>query len=83
MSLGCAISMLLWYAGSADQTVKLWSLSGQATPDEEGEAPIPSASPELQLLKSFRTRVMPVFSLHWTPRNLLLAAGAMAPTKLR
>ncbi|KAK9816395.1 hypothetical protein WJX74_004879 [Apatococcus lobatus] len=69
-------------SGSADQTVKLWSLSGQATSGEEGEAANLPVS-NMQMLKSYRTRVMPIFKLQWTPRNLLLAAGAMAPTELR
>ncbi|KAK9861590.1 hypothetical protein WJX84_005823 [Apatococcus fuscideae] len=64
-------------SGSADETVKLWSLSGQAAAGEDMEAALPAAAPELQRVKSFKTRAMPVFSLHWTPRNVLLASGPM------
>ena len=66
------------HAGSADQTVKLWALSGQPSAGEEAAA-VTANVPAMQIVKSFRTRTMPIFDLCWTHRNLLLASGAMAP----
>jgi transcription initiation factor TFIID subunit 5 len=79
-------------SGSADQTVRIWDAyrARNLTPAPP-EAAAPAAdevdaegkrkrreisSPEL--LQTFSTKQTPVFHTHFTPRNLLLAAGAFS-----
>jgi transcription initiation factor TFIID subunit 5 len=69
-------------SGSADETVKLWDVSGSGQPQvtEEGEQQSMNGKAETssELLRSFPTKQTPVFKVAFTRRNLLLAAGPFA-----
>ncbi len=54
-------------AGSADQTVRLWSSKLPETLAAEGTP----------LLKTLKTKATPVFHVHFMRTNLLMAAGAL------
>lgn len=72
-------------SGSMDNTVRLWDAM-KAFDDLEtddftaatGHVHIPENSQEL-LLGTYPTKSSPVIHLHFTRRNLLLAAGAYNP----
>ncbi|XP_075468634.1 transcription initiation factor TFIID subunit 5 isoform X2 [Ascaphus truei] len=72
-------------SGSMDDTVRLWD-SVKAFEDLEtddftaatGHVNLPETSPEL-ILGTYMTKSTPVIHLHFTRRNLLLAAGAYSP----
>eukprot|EP00063_Salmo_salar_P011432 XP_013986267.1 PREDICTED: transcription initiation factor TFIID subunit 5-like [Salmo salar] len=72
-------------SGSMDNTVKLWDTL-KAFDDVElddftaatGHIHLPENSQEL-LLGTYMTKSTPVIHLHFTRRNLLLAAGAYNP----
>ena len=53
------------FAGGADNSLRLWdsAVSGDKT--------------EMPLLSTFMTKATPVYSTRFTPRNLLMGAGAL------
>ena len=63
----CVISVSLQNAGSADQTVRLWSARSPENLAAEGTP----------LLKTFKTKATPVFHVHFMRTNVLMAAGAL------
>ena len=65
------IETMLGAAGSADHTVRLWGSKLEDGQESSKEAP------NVSLLKTFTTKATPVFHVSFTPRNLLLASGAM------
>lgn len=64
-------------SGSADCTVKLWDVtsSTRAPRVDENKA---LAATKLRLLKTLTTKSTPVYSLQFSRRNLLFAAGAIS-----
>ncbi|PKA64200.1 Dynein assembly factor with WDR repeat domains 1 [Apostasia shenzhenica] len=64
-------------SGSADCTVKLWDVtsSNKAAKMDENKG---SSSNRLRLLKALPTKSTPVYSLQFSRRNLLFAAGALS-----
>ncbi|XP_073001690.1 transcription initiation factor TFIID subunit 5 isoform X2 [Typha latifolia] len=64
-------------SGSADCTVKLWDVtsSTKALKMEDNKA---SCTNRLRLLKALPTKATPVYSLRFSRRNLLFAAGALS-----
>lgn len=76
---------IIYFPGSMDNTVKLWDTL-KAFDDVElddftaatGHIHLPENSQEL-LLGTYMTKSTPVIHLHFTRRNLLLAAGAYNP----
>uniref|UniRef100_A0A2D4K822 Uncharacterized protein n=1 Tax=Micrurus paraensis TaxID=1970185 RepID=A0A2D4K822_9SAUR len=72
----------IFFQGSMDNTVKLWD-AVKAFEDLEtddfttatGHINLPESSQDL-LLGTYMTKSTPVIHLHFTRRNLLLAAGA-------
>ncbi|KAL2613132.1 hypothetical protein R1flu_024824 [Riccia fluitans] len=64
-------------SGAADSTVRLWDVNASAkfsrSEDKAG------AVKRLRLLKTLPTKSTPVYSLRFSRRNLLLAAGAFSP----
>ncbi|KAK8916869.1 hypothetical protein KSP39_PZI022521 [Platanthera zijinensis] len=64
-------------SGSADRTVKLWDVtsSNKTTKMDENKG---SSGNRLRLLKAFPTKSTPVYSLQFSRRNLLFAAGALS-----
>ncbi|XP_052812149.1 transcription initiation factor TFIID subunit 5-like isoform X1 [Mya arenaria] len=69
-------------SGGLDNTVKLWDVTKVIKEtDKDMDASIPSSlsvneSPNL-LIGSFATKATPVLNIHFTRKNLLLAAGPM------
>lgn len=58
-------------SGSADATVRLWDVQ-----KAQAASPMPEESPENpNLLKTLPTKSTPIFSVQFTPRNVLLVAG--------
>ena len=57
----------LQFAGSADQTVRLWSPRSPESLAAEGTP----------LLKTFKTKATPVFHVQFMRTNVLMAAGAL------
>ena len=55
------------HAGSADQTVRLWS----------SRLPESLAAEGTPFLKTFKTKATPVFHVHFMRTNVLMAAGAL------
>ncbi|XP_020588469.1 transcription initiation factor TFIID subunit 5 isoform X2 [Phalaenopsis equestris] len=64
-------------SGSADSTVKLWDVtsSNKAAKLDDIKG---STSSRLRLLKVFATRSTPVYTLQFSRRNMLFAAGAFS-----
>lgn len=81
------VTMISFYfsLGSMDNTVRLWD-AVKAFEDLEtddfttatGHITLPENSQEL-LLGTYMTKSTPVVHLHFTRRNLVLAAGAYSP----
>jgi len=61
-------------SGSADNTICLWDWAGKANIEQEENS---ETSPEL--IKVLPTKQTPIYSLKFTPRNLLLASGPFEP----
>ena len=62
-------------AGSADNTVRLWTQSSDTADAARPEAP----GSTYNLAKTLPTKATPVFNVMFTRRNLLLAAGSLVP----
>lgn len=64
-------------SGSADGTVKLWDVtsSNKTTKMDENKG---SSGNRLRLLKALPTKSTPVYTLQFSRRNLLFAAGALS-----
>ncbi|KAG0474273.1 hypothetical protein HPP92_013959 [Vanilla planifolia] len=64
-------------SGSADCTVKLWDVtsSNKASKMDENKG---SSGSKLRLLKALPTKSTPVYTLRFSRRNLLFAAGALS-----
>ncbi|XP_028548448.1 transcription initiation factor TFIID subunit 5 isoform X2 [Dendrobium catenatum] len=64
-------------SGSADGTVKLWDVtsSNKTTKMDDNKG---SSGNRLRLLKAFPTKSTPVYTLQFSRRNLLFAAGAFS-----
>ena len=60
------------HTGSADHTVRVWG----AKTEEGSEQSVKEISP-MSLLKILPTKATPVFHVSFTPKNLLLASGAL------
>ncbi|MCO5608195.1 hypothetical protein L7F22_062401 [Adiantum nelumboides] len=75
LDFSCEGSLLA--SGSADNSVRVWDVNGSLkTPWIEEK----SAVRRLRLLKTLPTRATPVYTLRFSKRNLLFAAGAFNPT---
>ncbi|KAI5058413.1 hypothetical protein GOP47_0026583 [Adiantum capillus-veneris] len=75
LQFSCEGSLLA--SGSADNSVRVWDVNGSLkTPRIEEK----SATRRLRLLKTLPTRATPVYTLKFSKRNLLFAAGAFNPT---
>ncbi|KAG5034168.1 hypothetical protein JHK87_009078 [Glycine soja] len=64
-------------SGSADYTVKLWDVNA-STKVSRAEEKSGSANSRLRSLKTLSTKSTPVYSLRFSRRNLLFAAGALS-----
>ncbi|XP_074583367.1 transcription initiation factor TFIID subunit 5-like isoform X1 [Curcuma longa] len=73
-SLAFSCEGTLLASGSADSTVKLWDVTASTkAPRTENKS---SCSSRLRLLKALPTKSTPVYTLQFSRRNLLFAAGA-------
>ncbi|GMI92451.1 TBP-associated factor 5 [Hibiscus trionum] len=74
LAFSCEGSLLA--SGSADCTVKLWDVTTSSkVPRNEEKSGNPN---RLRLLKTLATKSTPVYSLQFSRRNLLFAAGALS-----
>ncbi|KAE8731668.1 Transcription initiation factor TFIID subunit 5 [Hibiscus syriacus] len=74
LAFSCEGSLLA--SGSADCTVKLWDVTTSAkVPRNEEKS---GNTNRLRLLKTLATKSTPVYSLQFSRRNLLFAAGALS-----
>ncbi|KAL3566072.1 hypothetical protein D5086_031487 [Populus alba] len=78
LAFSCEGSLLA--SGSADCTVKLWDVttSTKAPRTEESKS---GNTNRLRLLKTLPTKSTPVYTLRFSRRNLLFAAGALAKSQ--
>ncbi|EIE22407.1 putative TAF5 [Coccomyxa subellipsoidea C-169] len=70
-------SSALLASGGADNTLRLWSVSGSPA-GQDGQ---PSSASGLKQLQSYPTKATPVFAVKFTRRNLLLGSGALTLRK--
>lgn len=76
LAFSCEGSLLA--SGSADNTVRIWDVSASSKMPRGGEEK--NVSRRLRLLKALPTKSTPVYTLRFSKRNLLFAAGAFNPT---
>ncbi|KAH7289839.1 hypothetical protein KP509_30G020600 [Ceratopteris richardii] len=76
LDFSCEGSLLA--SGSADNSVRIWDVIGSLKPPRIEEK---NAIRRLRLLKTLPTKATPVYSLRFSKRNLLFAAGAFNPAK--
>ncbi|GAB2252071.1 hypothetical protein Droror1_Dr00004918 [Drosera rotundifolia] len=69
---------LLLASGSADCTVKLWDVAASTKVLKTEENKIGNTTNRLRSLKALHTKSTPVYSLRFSRRNLLFAAGALS-----
>ncbi|TYK20000.1 transcription initiation factor TFIID subunit 5 [Cucumis melo var. makuwa] len=75
LAFSCEGSLLA--SGSADCTVKLWDVTSSTKPPRTDENKTGTAN-RLRSLKTLPTKSTPVYSLRFSRRNLLFAAGALS-----
>ncbi|XP_022936938.1 transcription initiation factor TFIID subunit 5 isoform X3 [Cucurbita maxima] len=75
LAFSCEGSLLA--SGSADCTVKLWDVTSSTKPPRTDENKSGTAN-RLRSLKTLPTKSTPVYSLRFSRRNLLFAAGALS-----
>ncbi|EAZ01891.1 hypothetical protein OsI_23914 [Oryza sativa Indica Group] len=61
-------------SGSADCTVKLWDVASSTKVLKTDD----TSTNRLRMLKTLRTKSTPVYTLRFSRRNLLFAAGALS-----
>lgn len=76
-SLAFSGEAALLASGSADNTVRLWDVSASTKATKTEEKGGTGVGRRLRLVKTLPTKATPVYSLQFTRRNLLLAAGAI------
>lgn len=91
-SLSFSAESSLLVSGGADWTVRCWDVRGagsQVKPHENGVdepqtlRPAEESNETTDLLATFPTKRTPVINVHFTPRNLCLAAGYYLPLEPR
>nr|XP_043629689.1 transcription initiation factor TFIID subunit 5 [Erigeron canadensis]XP_043629690.1 transcription initiation factor TFIID subunit 5 [Erigeron canadensis] len=75
LAFSCEGSLLA--SGSADSTVKLWDVNASAKQPKTEESKSGNTN-RLRSLKTLPTKSTPVYSLRFSRRNLLFAAGALS-----
>uniref|UniRef100_A0A0E0LE17 TFIID subunit TAF5 NTD2 domain-containing protein n=1 Tax=Oryza punctata TaxID=4537 RepID=A0A0E0LE17_ORYPU len=73
-SLAYSCEGALLASGSADCTVKLWDVASSTKALKTDDA----STNRLRMLKTLRTKSTPVYTLRFSRRNLLFAAGALS-----
>ncbi|KAK1430720.1 hypothetical protein QVD17_13669 [Tagetes erecta] len=75
LAFSCEGSLLA--SGSADSTVKLWDVNTSVKPPKSEDNKSGNSN-RLRSLKTLPTKSTPVYSLRFSRRNLLFAAGALS-----
>uniref|UniRef100_A0A0E0E4F4 Uncharacterized protein n=1 Tax=Oryza meridionalis TaxID=40149 RepID=A0A0E0E4F4_9ORYZ len=73
-SLAYSCEGALLASGSADCTVKLWDVASSTKVLKTDD----TSTNRLRMLKTLRTKSTPVYTLRFSRRNLLFAAGALS-----
>ncbi|XP_006656305.1 transcription initiation factor TFIID subunit 5 [Oryza brachyantha] len=76
-SLAYSCEGALLASGSADCTVKLWDVASSTKALKTDDAKVGSTN-RLRMLKALPTKSTPVYTLRFSRRNLLFAAGALS-----
>ncbi|KAM7268972.1 hypothetical protein ACFE04_024469 [Oxalis oulophora] len=80
LAFSCEGSLLA--SGSADSTVKLWDVTTSTKAPKTLESKSSGSVNKLRSLKTLPTKSTPVYSLRFSRRNLLFAAGVLSKTAL-
>ncbi|CAN0036318.1 unnamed protein product [Discosporangium mesarthrocarpum] len=69
-------------SGGRDNTVRIWDLRSVLESNVSGRRVGDSRELAFPPVNTFQTKDTPVFSVHFTDKNLVIAAGPMSPPQL-